>query len=50
MKIPRMNNPQPPFPFPIPTLLFSDTSLTKDFMTKFTFFCSGIIFASVSLP
>ena len=40
MKKLRMNNPQPPFPFPIPTLRLSDTSPTKDFMTKFKFFCS----------
>ena len=40
MKKLRMNNPQPPFPFPIPTLRLSDTSPTKDFMTKFTFCCS----------
>ena len=35
-----MNNPQPPFPFPIPTLRLSGTFPTKDFMTKFKFFCS----------
>ena len=40
MKNPIMNNPQPPFPFPIPTLRLSDTSPTKDFMAKFKFFCS----------
>ena len=33
MKNPRINNLQPPFPFPIPTLRLSDTSPTKDFMT-----------------
>ena len=40
MKNPRMNNPQPPFPFPIPMLQLWNTSHTKDSMTKFTFFCS----------
>ena len=40
MKNPRMNNPQPTFPFPIPTLRLLDTSPTKDFMSKCTFFCS----------
>ena len=38
MKNPRMNNSSA-FPFPIPTLLLSDTSLTEDLMTKFTYFC-----------
>ena len=33
MKSPRINNPQPPFLFPIPTLRLSDTSPTKDFMS-----------------
>ena len=40
MKNQRINNPRPPFPFPIPTIRLSDTSSTYDFMTKFTFFCS----------
>ena len=37
---PTMNNPQLPFPFPMTTLQLSDNFPTKDFMTKFTFFCS----------
>ena len=40
MKNPRMKNPQPPLPFPIPMQRLSDTYLTKDFMTKCTFFFS----------
>ena len=40
MKNPTMDNPQLHFPFPIPTLKLSDTSPTKDVMTKFAFFCS----------
>ena len=42
MKNPRMNNPQPPFPFPIHKLRSSDTSSPKTFMTKFTFFVPNI--------
>ena len=30
MKNPRINNPQPLFPFPIPTLRLSDTSPDDD--------------------
>ena len=32
MKVLRMKNPQPPFPFSIPTLRISDTSPTKDLL------------------
>ena len=42
MKNPTMNNPQPPFPFPIPTLRWSDTYPTENFMTKLTFFVPNI--------
>ena len=41
IKNPRINNPRPPFLFPIPALRLSDTSPTKNFMTKFTFLCSN---------
>ena len=40
-----MNNPQPPFHFPIPSLRLSGTSPTKDLMTKFMgFFVPNIRF------